>query len=60
MSDDIEKQTFWRSLDLAEMAREEFKIMLRAYFAPVFGTILVLRQLVQASREDLVRRRERD
>jgi len=34
-------------LDLARLAREEFALMAKAYFAPIYGTILVLRQVAR-------------
>ena len=35
----------WTSF--GEMAREEFWIVLRSFFAPIYGTFIVLRHLLQ-------------
>jgi len=51
LREEAKSPSFGQSLDLGQMAREEFGLMLRAYFAPVFGTVLVLRQLMQASKQ---------
>lgn len=34
-----------------EMAREEFGIVARSYFAPVYGTLLVLKHLLRLTRK---------
>lgn len=36
-----------RPLDLSQIAREEFEIVAKAYFAPIYGAVLVLRQVMQ-------------
>jgi hypothetical protein len=37
--------------DLREVAREEFWIVAKAFFAPVYGTLLVLSQLLKLTRQ---------
>lgn len=36
-----------KSLDLARIAREEFVLMAKVYFAPIYGTFLVIRQVLK-------------
>ena len=37
--------------DLREVARQEFWIVAKAFFAPVYGTLLVLRHLLKLTRQ---------
>lgn len=36
-----------RALDLRRMAREEFVLMSKAFFAPIYGAVLVIQQLLK-------------
>lgn len=36
-----------RALDLRQIAREEFVLMTKAFFAPIYGAVLVIQQLLK-------------